>query len=59
METTIKSLTRKLEDLSSSAKQGGGIATSGANSGSLSNENHPEVLMEQVKKLKKENTLLK
>jgi hypothetical protein len=60
METTIKSLTRKLEDATISAKQIGGASGSAGTTGSgLTNENHPDVLMEQVKKLKKENALLK
>lgn len=54
METQIKVLTRNNEDAVANRNHG-----SAENVVGLTNENHPEVLQEQIKKLKKENTLLK
>lgn len=54
METQIKVLTRINEDAVANNNQGSNNTAIG-----LTNENHPEVLQEQIKKLKKENTLLK
>ena len=54
METQIKVLTRINEDAVANRNH-----VSAENVVGLTNENHPEVLQEQIKKLKKENTLLK
>ncbi len=58
METQIKILTRINEDAIANSNHG---SSGNKNTGnmSLTNDNHPEVLKDQIKKLKKENTLLK
>lgn len=57
METQIKVLQRVNEDL----QRNSGISIGGSSTtiSASMNENHPEVLQEQIKKLKKENALLK
>ena len=54
METQIKVLIRKNEDAIANQYAAAGNVTMG-----LTDENHPEVLQEQIKKLKKENALLR
>ena len=54
METQIKVLIRKNEDAIANQYAATGNVTMG-----LTDENHPEVLQEQIKKLKKENALLR